>query len=103
MLEVLESAEVLPIGILQEPRHNGFVALVEGVLELVQPDQSPDRVSGMAHILHLERTDCLLDHSPINLAGKHEKRMLPVENLIQTGVKQFTLVRGLGFLLREIN
>ena len=91
MLKVLKSAEVLPIGVLQKTVHGRLVALIEGMLQIVQPNDQTGRQTRTTNVLHEQRTEPLVENGPVDLIGKLEEGMLSVENLIQTGTKQISL------------
>jgi len=43
MLQGVEAAEILPIGIFDPPLDKGFIGFIEGMFEIEQPDHKPDR------------------------------------------------------------
>ena len=95
VLEVLEAAKVLPAGILNKPLHHRLVALVEGVLEIMQAHHQTDRRSRPALAGAVERAKRVLEYLPFELAGKLVKGMFPIQNLIQMRLEQFQFGLGL--------
>lgn len=102
MNEVLESAEILPVRILQQAGDNGFIAFVKSMLEVMQPDQQSGRF-GWAPLLGVERTELIVKDRPVDLSGKPIQRMPSVENLVQARFEKVLVVTLLElFRLHEI-
>jgi hypothetical protein len=83
MDEVLKPAEILPIGVLQKPGDNRFIAFVKSMFQVMQPDQQAGRLA-WTPLLGIERTEPFVKDQPVDLMGELVQRMLPVENLIKT-------------------
>ena len=66
--EILESAEILPVRVLEQSSDNRFVAFVKSMLEVMQPDQQSGRF-GRASLLGIERTELFVKDRPIDLRG----------------------------------
>ncbi len=100
--EVLEPAEELPVRVFHEPRHDALVALVERVLEVVQPDHK-SRCHSRTPMLRVQRTELALEHGPVNLAGQDVQRVPVVEHHVEP-VSEHVFLRGLllGFGLHQI-
>jgi len=94
VLEVLEPAKILPVGILQKPLHHRLVAHIKGVLKVMQPHHQPDRQSRPTFAGMVQRAEFSLEHLPVDLMGKLVKGLLMIQDLIQMGLEQFQL--GLG-------
>ena len=66
MLEVLAPTEVLPVTILNKLVHHCLVAHVVSVLEVVEPDQKPDRQAGPTKVLDVQGAECSVKERPVN-------------------------------------
>jgi hypothetical protein len=91
VLKVLETAEVLPIGVLQKTINHRLITLIESMLQVVQSNHQPGRQTRTPNVLHEQRAELLIKKGPVDLVSELEERMLTVENLIQTGTKQIPL------------
>ena len=94
MLQVLVTAEVLPVRVLQPPRHQPLVAQVERVLQIVQARHQPGRQRRLPRartVLHVDRR---LQPGPVHLLGQAQQGMAEVEDLRQLGTEQ------IGFVVR---
>ena len=88
MLEVLEAAEVLPIRVFQKMRQYRFVALVEGVLQIMKPHHQADRIAGSSPIFDISGVEFLLKMAPVNLMGENEQGVPRIEDLVESGSEQ---------------
>jgi hypothetical protein len=95
MNEVLESAEILPVGVLQQPGDNRFIAFVKSMFQVMQPDQQAGRF-GRAPLLGIERTELFVKDRPVDLIGQQIQRMPPIENLVKTRPEEILVVTLLG-------
>ena len=75
--KVFESAEILPIGVLQQTEDHGLIAFVKSVFHAVQPDQQTGGLPGVP-FLGVERTEQLVKDRPADLIGEHKQQMFPV-------------------------
>ena len=66
--EILESAEILPVRVLEQSSDNRFVAFVKSMLEVMQPDQQSGRF-GRASLLGIEGAEFFVKDRPIDLRG----------------------------------
>ncbi len=91
MLKVFVTGKVLPIGILQETANHRLVALAEGMLQLLQPNDQAGRQSRTIDVLHEQLTELGVEKLPLDLIGKLKESALPVENLVQAGAEPLAL------------
>jgi hypothetical protein len=83
MLEVLATAEPLPIRILDPALHHGFIGQVEGVLEIRQPHYQPGRLGGPPQS-PIEAAEFLIEPVPVDESGEPTQRVTRIEDLIET-------------------
>nr|QIJ55914.1 hypothetical protein mgb_00001 [uncultured bacterium] len=98
MLQVLVAAEVLPVRVLQPARHHALVALVERVLQIVQPHQQTRRQRRLPRPRTVLHVDLRFQAQPVHLPGQAHQRVAEVEDLRQLGAEQ---VRGMIGLFRH--
>lgn len=79
-------AEILPVRILDPARYHRFIAHIEGVSELIQPDQQSRRHTQAPYVSDVQRSELALKELPLNLL-----RALLIELLIQLRLPQMTL------------
>lgn len=94
VLEVLKPAEVLPVTVLDELRHYRLVADVEGMLEVVEADQEPNRQAGATEVLDIQRAKFSVKDRPIDGIRQAVQGMPPVQDLVQPSAEQIALVNG---------
>lgn len=61
MLKELETAKVLPVRILQKMINDRFIALVEGMLQVVQSNDQPGWQTRTANVLYEQRAELLVE------------------------------------------
>ena len=83
--------KVLPVGILDPAIEERLVGFVEGVLQIVQSDQQPNRFGGRAGVGAVAVFEGQIEALPVDLVGQDVERMLVVEQLLEAGVEQIEL------------
>ena len=102
VLEVFETTKILPVGISQEAFHHGFVAFVEGVLEVMEADDQAYGQAGAALLGDEEGSEFLFEEAPVDLVGEDEQGVFGVEDLVQPGLEEvFLITSGWLFWLHE--
>src|SRR5436190_19420680 len=91
VLKEFVAAEVLPIRILDPLLNHRLVALVVGVLEIMQPDQQPRRHARTPNLFRIERAELAFEVAPVDLPCESEQGMLRIELLIESRLKQVVL------------
>ena len=71
--EILKAAEVLPIAVFQQASDNRFVALVEGVLQIMQTDHQPRRLAGAPPLFSVEGAKFIVKDRPVDLIRQNKQ------------------------------
>ena len=91
MKEELDPIEMLRVRVLQQAGYHRLDALVESVLEIVEPDHQLGR-QRCAPLVSIQPAELLIEHRPVELVGKNEQRVFTIQNLIMSGPEQVLLV-----------
>src|SRR5262249_39261234 len=102
VLKVLVAAEVLPVGVLNPLLDDRLVALVVGVLEVVQPDEQSRGFTRPSHFFRIERAELSLELAPVNLLRELEQRMFWIELLVEPRLKE-VLLQALGLTISRFH
>jgi len=62
------------------------------MLQVVQPNDQPSWQSRTTDVFLKQLAEFCVEKLPVDLIGKLEERMLPVENLVEARLEQITLV-----------
>ena len=100
-LQVVEAAEVLPIGVLDPAFDHLLVGEAEGVLQVAQPDHQPDRDAGPAQVRMIELTEPRLEPLPVDQPGQPHQRMAPVDLLTEARAPE--VIGGCGVELGRLH
>jgi len=71
MLKVFESAEVLPVRVLQKAGNHRFVAFVKRVLQIMQTDHQA-RGQTWSEVLNEQSAEVVLEYLPVDTIGKYK-------------------------------
>ena len=97
MLEALEAAEELPVGVLDPARHRLLVGEVKDGLEIVQADHQPGRLGRPADRL-VEAAERRVEFGPRHHPGQPHQRVLQIDDGVQPLAEQ---VLAATWLLRR--
>ena len=92
-----ETAEVLPVDILDPAIHDRFV---ESVFEVVQANHQPNRLRRGTHIFAVAVGKCRVEPCPVDLISQPHQRMFGIEDLVEVGLEQLKRADVLGFMNR---
>ena len=92
MAEELLPAEVLPIGILEKPRHHSLIAHIVEMLQVVQSYQQAQRQAWAAPLLHVQRAKLPLKKLPIDGCRQPVQWMPLVQQRAQARLLELALV-----------
>ena len=88
MPKIFETAKVLPVRVLKKTINNRLVALTKGVLEVMKTNHQTDRLGRTALTLTVARTELGFEYRPVNSMGELDKRVVHVEDLIETRLEK---------------
>jgi hypothetical protein len=95
MLQVVEAAEELPIGVFDPALNHLLIRQIEGVLEVAEPDHQPRRLAGSADALVIERPERGFEPLPIDQPREPDQLVFGVEQIAEASAEQ--VVGTLGF------
>ena len=93
VLEIVLAAEILPVRVLDPPFTHRLIALIERVLEVVQPDHQPRR-QPRPTLVGIAQPHAFIDLISVDLVRQPDQRVLRIEDLAQPSAKQVVVIRG---------
>ena len=91
MNEELKTAKIHPVAIFQQFGHHRLVALVEGMLQIVQSDHRSGWQCGSAPV-GTQLAELAVEHRPVDWTGQHEQWMLTVKDPVPSELEQVSLI-----------
>ena len=85
------TAEVLPVRVLDPAIHQRFVRQIERVLEIVKPDQQPNRFRRSSRVRAVTLRERHVEPGPVNLPRQNTQRMIQIQQLLKPSLKQIQL------------
>jgi len=86
-----EAAEVLPVRVFDPAVQQRLVRFVEGMLQVMQPDQQANRLGWRAEVRAVTVGQRRLETAPVDLVRQDEQRMTVIEQLLELSPKQIEL------------
>ena len=83
MLELLESAKILPVGILQQAGNDRFITLIVNMFQIMQSHNQARGQSRSSLVLNKQNAIRFIKSFPIYLIGQNIQLMFLVEYLFQ--------------------